>query len=115
MASLDFFSMAPSVRPLWEGQSFTSGLILYMSQLLNISNYNTTCEMEDENLFNPYAVAITEKGSNVIGHNIPRKISAASVPPIPGLTLKLSIPIFSFLSPDFIPQSVATYTLFHHV
>ena len=32
--------------------------------------------MEDENLFDPYAVAITEKGSNVIGHNIPRKIVA---------------------------------------
>ena len=59
------------------GPVLTSRLILYMPRLLIISNYNPTCEMEDENLFDPYAVAITEKGSNVIGHNIPRKISAA--------------------------------------
>ena len=58
------------------GPVFTSRLSLYMLRLLNISNCNPTCEMEDENLFDPYAVAVTEKGSNVIGHNIPRKISA---------------------------------------
>jgi len=34
-----------------------------------------SCEMEDENLFDPYAVAM-KKGSEMIGH-IPRKISAA--------------------------------------
>ena len=77
MASLDFFSMAPFIWPLWVGVPvFTSRLILYMPRLLNISNCNPTSEMEDDNLFDPYAVAITEKGSNVIEHNIPRKISA---------------------------------------
>ena len=34
-----------------------------------------SCEIEDENLFDPYAVAI-KKGSEVIGH-VPHKISAA--------------------------------------
>ena len=31
--------------------------IKYISQLLNMSNCNPTCEMEDESLFDPYAVA----------------------------------------------------------
>ena len=44
---------------------------------MNTLYCNQTCEMEDKTLFDPYAVVISEKGSNVIGHNIPHKISAA--------------------------------------
>ena len=47
------------------GPVFTSRLILYMLRLLNISDCNPTCEMEDENLFDPYAVAITEKQKGI--------------------------------------------------
>ena len=56
-------------------ESCVRGFYVYKNVWTPITGEVLSCEMEDENFFDPYAVAI-KKGSEMIGH-IPRKISAA--------------------------------------
>ena len=56
-------------------ESCVRGFHVYKDVWAPVTGEVLSCEMEDENLFDPYAVAI-KKGSEVIGH-VPCKISAA--------------------------------------
>ena len=56
-------------------ESCVRGFYVYKNVWTPVTGEVLSCEMEDENFFDPYAVAI-KKGSKVIGH-IPRNLSAA--------------------------------------
>ena len=69
--------MAPrsKIEESHEVESCVRGFHVYKDKWTPTIGETLSCELEDGNLFDPYAVAI-KKGTNVIGH-IPRKISAA--------------------------------------
>ena len=56
-------------------ESCVRGFHVYQDIWTPITGKCLSCQMEDSNAFDPYAVAI-RKGANIIGH-VPRKISAA--------------------------------------
>ena len=70
-------SFHPKIIELHVMESCVPGFHVYQDILTPTTGEHLLCQMEDSNVFDPYAVAIRKSG-NVIGY-IPRKISAACI------------------------------------